>query len=142
MIHGYCCNGRVEDALRLFEETPCRNVISWTSMISGLDSNGRHDESLFLFKKMVGSGIVPTSSTFACVLTACANVLDVCLGVQVHGNVIKIGFCFDEFICASLIMLYANCKQIEDAYNIFNEKLHMNVVVWTALLTGSGFNVS
>ncbi|KAJ0018911.1 hypothetical protein Pint_10084 [Pistacia integerrima] len=80
MIHGYCCNGRVEDALRLFEETPCRNVISWTSMISGLDSNGRHDESLFLFKKMVGSG------------------------VQVHGNVIKIGFCFDEFICASLIM--------------------------------------
>lgn len=140
MIYGYCCNGRVEDALNLFEEMPCRNVISWTSMIGGLDSNGMHGESLFLFKKMVGFGIVPTSSTFACVLTACANVLDVCLGVQVHAYVVKIGCCFDEFISASLITLYANCKQMENAYNIFDEKLHMNVVVWTALLTGNGLN--
>ncbi|KAK0579435.1 hypothetical protein LWI29_026362 [Acer saccharum] len=140
MLYGYCCNGRVDDALRLFEEMPCRNVISWTTMIGGMDNNGKSNESLILFQKMLASGIVPTSSTFSSLLTACANVLDLYLGMQIHGCVIRIGRCFDEFICAPLITFYANCKRIEDACKVFNENLHISVVVWTALLTGNGLN--
>ncbi|KAL9452283.1 hypothetical protein AB3S75_008131 [Citrus x aurantiifolia] len=140
MIHGYFCYGRVEDAIRLFDEMPCRNVISWTSMIGGLDCNGKTDESFLVFKKMVGYGILPTATTLACVLAGCAHVLDLYLGLQIHGCVIKIGLSSDEFICASLITFYANCKLIEDTSKVFNEKLHKNVVVWTALLTGNGLN--
>lgn len=140
MIYGYCCNGRVTDALRLFEEMPWRNVISWTTMIGGMDSNGKSAESLLLFRDMLVSGVVPTKSTFCCVLSACGNVSDLSLGMQIHGFLIKVGCCFDEFICATLITCYANCKRIEDACKVFNENLHMSVVVWTALLTGNGFN--
>ena len=140
MIYGYCGNGRVEDAMKLFEEMPRRNVISWTSMIGGLDQNGKSDEALFLFGKMVGSGVEPTSTTLVCVLTACANILDFHVGVQIHGHIVKVGYRFDEFISVSLITFYANCKQIENACKVFHERMHKNVVVWTALITGYGSN--
>ncbi|KAL7212638.1 hypothetical protein ACSBR2_015341 [Camellia fascicularis] len=140
MIYGYFCNGRVDDAMKLFEGMPCRNVISWTSMINGLDQHGKTNEALFLFQQMVVSGVEPTSSTFSTVITACANVSHSQLGVQVHALVVMLGYSFDAFVTASLVTFYANCKQIDNCCKVFNEKLHINVVVWTALLTGYGLN--
>ncbi|THG02753.1 hypothetical protein TEA_009312 [Camellia sinensis var. sinensis] len=140
MIYGYFCNGRVDDAMKLFEGMPCRNVISWTSMISGLDQHGKTNEALFLFQQMVVSGVEPTSSTFSTVITSCANVPHLQLGVQVHALVVMLGYSFDAFVTASLVTFYANCKQIDNCCKVFNEKLHINVVVWTALLTGYGLN--
>lgn len=140
MIYGYCVNGRVEEGLKLFEKMPCRNVISWTSMIGGLDQNGKSEESLFLFGRMMASGVEPTSSTFACVLTACANAINFIMGVQVHGHVVKLGYCFGEYISASLITFYSNCKEVKKAHQVFSETLSKNVVVWTALLTGYDLN--
>ncbi|KAM1688986.1 hypothetical protein PS1_036820 [Malus domestica] len=140
MIHGYFSNGRVEDAKKLFGVMHSKNVISWTSMIGGLDRIGRTDEALQFFREMMGSGVQPTLTTLVCVVTASANLLRLDLGVQIHGQIFKLGYCFDEFVAASFITLYANCKQMENSYSVFNESLHKNVVVWTALLTGCGLN--
>eukprot|EP00257_Ricinus_communis_P016710 XP_015574967.1 pentatricopeptide repeat-containing protein At5g46460, mitochondrial [Ricinus communis] len=140
MIFGYCGNRRIADGLNLFEKMPCRNVISWTSMIGGLDQNGKSEEALILFGKMMDSGVKPTSTTYACVLTACANAMDFNMGVQVHGRVSKLGYKSDEFISASLITFYSNCKQVKNAHQVFNETLSKNVVIWTALLTGCELN--
>ncbi|KAF5472429.1 hypothetical protein F2P56_009149 [Juglans regia] len=140
MLYGYCGSGRLDDAMRLFDKMPFRNVISWTSLISGLDQNGKGIEALCLFRQMVGYGVEPTVTTLVCVLSACANILALHLGVQIHGHNIKLGYCFDEFISASLITFYANCKQTENAGKAFYEVTHKNVVVWTALVTGYGSN--
>ena len=142
MIHGYCCNGRVEDGLRLFEEMPFRNVISWTSMIGGLDQHGKSEEALILFRQMVGCGVKvkPTSSTYCCVITACANASALYQGVQIHAHILKLGYSFDAYISAALITFYANCKKMEDSLRVFLGKLHRNVVIWTALVTGYGLN--
>ncbi|CAI9773257.1 unnamed protein product [Fraxinus pennsylvanica] len=140
MVHGYFENGRMEEALKLFDVMPNRNVISWTSIISGLDQHGRSSEALSIFWKMVGLGMRPTSSTFACAITACANVGELCLGSQVHGHVMKLGCVFDVYVIASLITLYANCKEMNNSFKVFDEKLYMNVVTWTSLLTGYGVN--
>lgn len=140
MIYGYFSNGRVEDGMRLFEEMPCVNVISWTSVISGLDQHGRSDKALCLFCEMMDSGVRPTANTFSCVVTACANAFDLCFGGQIHGHVVKLGFGSDVYVTASLITFYANCKRMDDSCKVFDEKLHINVVVWTALLTGYSLN--
>lgn len=141
MVHGYFSNGRVKDAVELFEKMPFRNVISWTSVIGGLDQNGKSFEALVIFKKMLASFVKPTSSTLASALTACANICAFFIGVQIHDLIVKTGnYCFDEYISASLVTFYANCKEIENALDIFDDNLQRNVVVWTALLTGYGFN--
>ncbi|KAK2993906.1 hypothetical protein RJ640_012780 [Escallonia rubra] len=141
MIHGYFGNKRVEDAVKLFDKMPCRNVISWTSVISGLDQQGRSDEALVLFKQMVGYGVQGTPNTYSCAITACASALALGLGAGIHGHVIKLNYVTDGYIAASMITFYAKCKQIENSCKIFNEKLHKNVAVWTALLTGYGLNL-
>ncbi|XP_073133776.1 pentatricopeptide repeat-containing protein At5g46460, mitochondrial [Henckelia pumila] len=140
MIHGYFESGRVEEAVRLFEVMPNRNVISWTTMISGLDRRGRSDEALLFFKKMMRFGVQPTSSTLTSGQTTCAKMGYLQLGSQIHGLLLKLGYAFDAYVTAALITLYANCKQIEGFVKAFNEKLHLNVVVWTSFLTGFGVN--
>ncbi|XP_010559273.1 PREDICTED: pentatricopeptide repeat-containing protein At5g46460, mitochondrial [Tarenaya hassleriana] len=140
MIHGYLQFGKVDDAFKLFTLIPCPNVVSWTSMIGGLDQNGNSGGALVLFRKMMDSRVKPTSRTFACVITACANAPSFHLGVQVHGFIVKLGFFFEEYVSASLITFYANCKRVEDSRKVLDEKVHVNVAVWTALLSGYSLN--
>ncbi|XP_047317209.1 pentatricopeptide repeat-containing protein At5g46460, mitochondrial [Impatiens glandulifera] len=143
MIHGYFCNGRVDDAVRVFDEMPRRNVISWTSMISGLDQQGMSRKALLMFKRMMimsSSSIIPSSNTFSSAITASANVLELEMGLQLHGQVFKRGYFSDEFVTASLLTFYANCNQIDESREIFIELSRKNVVVWTSLLTGYGLN--
>ncbi|KAH6765258.1 Pentatricopeptide repeat superfamily protein [Perilla frutescens var. frutescens] len=140
MVHRLFTNGRVEEATRLFDVMPDRNVISWTAMISGLDQLGRSDEALSIFRKMVGIGMKPTSTTFCSAISSCGKAGDFILGSRIHGQVTKLGYVFDTYVIASLITFYANGKRVEECVKAFNEKLHQNVVVWTSLLTGYGAN--
>ncbi|KAL0910234.1 hypothetical protein M5K25_021194 [Dendrobium thyrsiflorum] len=140
MITGYCDNGRIHDAQLLFEKMPHRNVISWTAMIGGHDQNGDSDKALCLFHQMWVRGIKPTSSTFACVLTACANSPDSELGIQIHAIVIKAGYAEENFTLTSLITFYAKCKQIESSSKLLDGVEDRNVFLWTALITGYGLN--
>ncbi|XP_020881089.1 pentatricopeptide repeat-containing protein At5g46460, mitochondrial [Arabidopsis lyrata subsp. lyrata] len=140
MVHGYLQFGKVDDALKLFKQMPRKNVISWTTMICGLDQNERSGEALNLFKNMLRCCIKSTSRTFTCVITACANAPAFHMGTQVHGFIIKSGFLYEEYVTASLITLYANCKRTEDSRKVFGEMVHEKVAVWTALLSGYSLN--
>ncbi|CAN1808482.1 Pentatricopeptide repeat-containing protein At5g46460, mitochondrial [Linum perenne] len=137
MIHGYCRNGRVEDGLRMFESMPCKNVVSWTCLIGGLDQDGKSEEALDLFRKMVSSNVEPTSSTFASVLTASANAVDYKFGIQVHGYLIRLGYRFDEYISASLLTFYSNCRH-DDALlvfvNMIRDRVFPNQSTFTSVL--------
>ncbi|CAA7014454.1 unnamed protein product [Microthlaspi erraticum] len=140
MVHGYLQFGKVEEALKLFKEMPRKNVISWTTMICGLDQNEMSGEALVLFKDMLSCCIKSTSRTFACVITACANAPAFHMGTQVHGFVIKLGFLYEEYVSASLITFYANCKRTEESRKVFEEKVQDQVAVWTALLSAYSLN--
>ncbi|AED95388.1 unnamed protein product [Arabidopsis thaliana] len=140
MVHGYLQFGKVDDALKLFKQMPGKNVISWTTMICGLDQNERSGEALDLFKNMLRCCIKSTSRPFTCVITACANAPAFHMGIQVHGLIIKLGFLYEEYVSASLITFYANCKRIGDSRKVFDEKVHEQVAVWTALLSGYSLN--
>ncbi|CAN8245869.1 unnamed protein product [Cochlearia groenlandica] len=140
MVHGYLQFGRVDDASRLFKKMPRKNVVSWTAMICGLDQNQRSEEALVRFKNMLGCCVKPTSRTFACVITACANALAFHMGTQVHGFTIKFGFLYEEYVSASLITCYANCRRTDECRKVFDEKAREQVAVWTALLSGYSLN--
>ncbi|XP_026418768.1 pentatricopeptide repeat-containing protein At5g46460, mitochondrial-like [Papaver somniferum] len=140
MIFCYCSYGRVEDAYNLFRKMPSRNVISWTTMISGLDQTGQTAKALALFQEMRNSGIEPTTSTFSIVLTACANILALDRGIQLHTHILKLGYVLDPFISSTLITFYARCKQINNSVKVFQENSNTNVVIWTALVSGYGLS--
>ncbi|KAJ4818226.1 Pentatricopeptide repeat-containing protein [Rhynchospora pubera] len=140
MISGYLINGEIVKARKTFEQMPSRNVISWTAIIGGYEQNGLSKEALELFKRMWHLGIKPTSSTYACSLTACAKISNLMSGTQIHAQLIKSSHSLDSYVTTSLLTLYAKCQKMDLSISLFNESSHKTVVTWTALITGYNEN--
>jgi pentatricopeptide repeat protein len=140
MISGYLINKEITKARIMFDEMPRRNVISWTAIIGGYVQNGCSEEALILFNHMWHLGIKPTESTYACLLTACANASSFISGAQIHAQLLKSSHILDGYVATSLLTLYAKCKKIDLSKRIFDDTCYKTVVTWTALITGYNVN--
>ncbi|GFZ06134.1 tetratricopeptide repeat (TPR)-like superfamily protein [Actinidia rufa] len=88
LIDMYAKCGRIEEARRVFDRIPRRNVFSWTSMIDGSGKNGNPEEALTLFIMAKGQEIFnsmerdysmkPKMENYACIvdLLGCAGSLN------------------------------------------------------------------
>uniref|UniRef100_A0A803LT50 Pentatricopeptide repeat-containing protein n=1 Tax=Chenopodium quinoa TaxID=63459 RepID=A0A803LT50_CHEQI len=76
LLDTYAKCGCIESALRVFEEMfACRrNVVSWTSIISGFAMHGMAIEAEQFLERMEGSGIRPNRISFLSVLNAYTDV--------------------------------------------------------------------
>eukprot|EP01018_Ginkgo_biloba_P009793 Gb_07725 [translate_table: standard] len=136
MIGVYAQNGHFEKAVQHFQKMPTHNVVSWSSMISVCARNGHFDEALKFFRQMLLTGVKPTSVTFASILPACANLVALQQGKEVHEDIIRSGFQSNVFVGSALVDMYAKSGSINDARRVFNKMLERNVVSWNAMMVG------
>ncbi|XP_039798842.1 LOW QUALITY PROTEIN: pentatricopeptide repeat-containing protein At3g49170, chloroplastic-like [Panicum virgatum] len=73
LVSMYSRCGYLEDACQAFDEMNGHNVISWTSMISGLAKHGYAERALELFHDMISAGVKPNDVTYIAVLSACSH---------------------------------------------------------------------
>ncbi|WCJ27160.1 Tetratricopeptide repeat (TPR)-like superfamily protein [Euphorbia peplus] len=73
LVDMYAKCGKVEDAQRIFDYMPEKNVFSWSSMIDGYGKNGRPVEALEHFERMKECGVDPNYVTFLGALSACSH---------------------------------------------------------------------
>ncbi|KAL6624693.1 hypothetical protein ACP70R_032014 [Stipagrostis hirtigluma subsp. patula] len=73
LVSMYSRCGYLEDACQAFDEMNDHNVISWTSMISGLAKHGHAERALALFQDMISAGVKPNDVTYIAVLSACSH---------------------------------------------------------------------
>ncbi|KAK1281061.1 Pentatricopeptide repeat-containing protein [Acorus gramineus] len=71
LVDFYSKWGRLEDARRVFDRMPRKNVFSWNALIAGYGNHGRGIEAVELYERMIREGIAPTHVTFLAVLGAC-----------------------------------------------------------------------
>lgn len=84
LIDLYSKCGRIEDACRVFDHMPKRNVFTWTSMIDGYGKNGYPNEALELFTLMQKEcHVEPNSVTFLSAISACGHAGLVDKGVKI-----------------------------------------------------------
>lgn len=74
LISMYSKCGNKEAALRVFNDMEDRNVITWTSIISGFAKHGFATKALELFYEMLETGVKPNGVTYIAVLSACSHV--------------------------------------------------------------------
>ncbi|XP_031099972.1 pentatricopeptide repeat-containing protein At5g56310 isoform X2 [Ipomoea triloba] len=65
--------GSIQKAVQLFESMTNKNVVTWSTLISGLATNGLGREALDMFSRMEGTGIKPNDVTLIAVLSACSH---------------------------------------------------------------------
>ncbi|XP_019059608.1 PREDICTED: pentatricopeptide repeat-containing protein At5g06540 isoform X2 [Tarenaya hassleriana] len=73
LVDMYARCGNIEKAIRVFEELPEKDSLSWTSIISGLAMYGHGNEAIHYFSEMVRLGFTPRDITFTAVLSACSH---------------------------------------------------------------------
>ncbi|KDP23664.1 hypothetical protein JCGZ_23497 [Jatropha curcas] len=72
LIDMYCKCGSIERAFLVFREIIKKDVVAWTTMISGFAFHGYGSKALELFYEMQ-QNVAPNEVTFISVLTACSH---------------------------------------------------------------------
>lgn len=73
LINMYAKCGDLEESIKVFNQMPYRNAVSWNSMIAAFARHGNASRALQLYEDMRLAGITPTDITFLSLLHACSH---------------------------------------------------------------------
>ncbi|GMP29780.1 hypothetical protein CsSME_00004746 [Camellia sinensis var. sinensis] len=142
LVDMYSKCGHLQDARTLFDEIPLRNVVSWTSMITGYVQNDNAPGALSLFKEFLveesqndgGDQVCIDSVAMVSVLSACSRVSGKSITEGIHGFVIKRGFEDDLGVGNTLIDAYAKCGDVGVSRKVFDGMIERDEVSWNSLI--------
>ncbi|KAF8660010.1 hypothetical protein HU200_058095 [Digitaria exilis] len=139
----YSKGGRIGDARRVFDGTGFRNVATWNVMISGYAHAGHGRDALLVFREMLqrhNGEQQPDEFTFASLLKACSGLGAARQGAQVHAAMTARGFFSTAFpngiLAGALVDLYAKCRCLPVAMQVFESLQRKNAIQWTTVVVG------
>ncbi len=136
LIDMYAKCGSIEDAWRVFNEMPTRDVVTWSTMIVAHVKYRQGQKALALYQQMQRERVEPDPVTFVAVLNACASIAALEEGRCVEREIIQSGCESHVFVSNALVDMYAKCGSIEDACRVFNRMSTRDVVTWNAMILG------
>ncbi|CAA7062595.1 unnamed protein product [Microthlaspi erraticum] len=139
VIDMYAKSGDVTKALEVFESVNERNVVTWTTMITGLATHGLGAEALAMFNRMVKAGVKPNGVTFVAVLSACSHVGLVDLGKRLF-RLMRSEYGIEPNIehYGCVIDLLGRAGKLREAEEVLKAMpFEANAAIWGSLLAAS-----
>lgn len=136
LVSAYSIFGSIQSAERVFEAIRDRDVISWSSMVTGYAQNQYFAEALDTFRQMIGAEIEPNPITITSILSACAGVSALRLGKELHLWALKNSFNGQSFVGSALVDMYAKCGRIKDSRKVFDLMADKNLVAYNVMIGG------
>lgn len=133
ILNMYAKCGNINFAHQVFDEMSERNLVSWSSIISGYYQTGKPLMAVEVFSQMQ---LEPNEYIFASAISACASLLALKLGEQIHAQSVKLSHSSISFVSNSLISMYMKCGQCSDAFSVFMGTSGPNSISYNALITG------
>lgn len=134
-----CRMGQCDEAWKIFEQIEEPNIISWTTLISGYSRIGKHEVSLGIFRDMVrkGDGFLDLDC-ISRIIVSCRHSGALICGREIHAYGIKMEteFAFYKSAGPALLTMYARCRKVCDAVNVFSLMDKSDVVTWNAMILG------
>ena len=140
LIDMYSKCGQIEDARKMFDRIPDRNIVCWTSMIAGYAQSDLFKEAIELFREMQIGGFAADAATIACVLSACGHWGALALGRWIHSYCERNGIEMDLKVRNGLIGMYSKCGDTQKALEIFHGLTQPDIFSWTAMISGLAMN--
>lgn len=132
----YAVCGSVKSLRLLFDESPQRDLVSWTTLIQCYVKMGLAKEGVEAFFEMCDAKLKADEMTVVIVLSACSKLGDLRLGRRIHEYVRDNGVTSDVFVGNALVDMYLKCGDGDSAWKIFNDMPVRNVVSWNSLISG------
>ncbi|MED6124342.1 hypothetical protein PIB30_058118 [Stylosanthes scabra] len=142
LIQMYSSVGLIQEAEKVFSRTEHRDVVSWTAMISGYENSFLPHKALETYKMMESEGIMPDEITIASALCACSCLGRLDSGIYLHEVAKKTGLISYIIVSNTLIDMYAKCKCIDKALEVFHSTRNKNIISWTSIILGLRINNS
>lgn len=130
-----CC---LDEAIRIFEDMPLKNLVTWNSIITLFANNGLSVESMSFFGEIMRVQIGLSELTFVGVLSGFQCAKDLELGQQIHGLVIKTGFDYEIMLVNCLVNMYAKCLPTCSVEKVFKKFPIHDVVTWNIVIGALG----
>ncbi|CAN6467271.1 unnamed protein product [Victoria cruziana] len=136
LIDLYAKSGNVYNARRVFDETPCRDLVTWTSMLMGYGKHGYGKEAIELFNLMIFSGVHPDHVAFLGILCACSHSGHIDYGLSQFRSM-SINYSLkpklEHYAC--VVDMLGRAGNLEEAFKFINSMpLSADESVWGALL--------
>ncbi|CAA6670062.1 unnamed protein product [Spirodela intermedia] len=150
LINMYSAFGNTDDAQRMFDEMPLRDVaeavfqemprrneVSWAAMVSGYVKAARFSDALRCFRVLLrGEEAEPNEAVLVSVLSACAQSGALEQGKWVHAFIRRSGSPVSSAIATALVEMYSRCGDIECARQVFDSVPRRGLPVWTSMVSG------
>ncbi|RDX87435.1 Pentatricopeptide repeat-containing protein, partial [Mucuna pruriens] len=138
-FYGNC--GLFRDAMKVFDEMPERDKVSWNTVISLCSLHGLYDQARWFFRAMVAAvpAVEPDLVTVVSVLPVCAETEDEVMARIVHCYVLKVGLLGHVKVGNALVDVYGKCGSEQASWKVFDEIDERNVVSWNAVITSFSF---
>ncbi|KAL3535641.1 hypothetical protein ACH5RR_004102 [Cinchona calisaya] len=124
------------DALQIFKTVKKPDVVTWSTMISGLDQQGQKLEAVDLFSLMMHSGLRPNQFSLSTIVSTATDLGDPNFCRSIHAFICKFCFESDMLVSNALITMYMKLGLVYDGFQIFSAMAQKDVVSWNALLSG------
>ncbi|XP_074585309.1 LOW QUALITY PROTEIN: pentatricopeptide repeat-containing protein At2g34400-like [Curcuma longa] len=137
-MYGKC--GDLDLARRVFDRLAKKDLVAWNAMITGYAQNGLSDEAIKLFHTMRKKGIEPDKITIVGVLSACASVGALELGMSLDAYALRNDLYNNVYVGTALVDMYAKCGNLDQAIEVFENLPHRNLFTWNAIISAFAFN--
>ncbi|KAJ7956393.1 Pentatricopeptide repeat [Quillaja saponaria] len=143
LMDAYSKCGNVGMARLVFQSmTVRRSIVSWTSMLAGLEMHGHGDEAVQLFHEMEESGIRPDGITFISLLYACSHaglIEQGCAYFHKMKNSYSVEPAMEHYGC--MVDLYGRAGRLQKAYEfVCQMPISPNAIIWRTLLGACSFH--
>ncbi|KAK7311574.1 hypothetical protein RJT34_09808 [Clitoria ternatea] len=140
LIDIYAKQGNVDNALRLFDRLPDKDVVAWSSLIAGCARFGLGTLAFSLFIGMVHLDLEIDHFVLSIILKVSSSLASLQSGKQIHSLCLQKGYESERVITTALIDMYAKCGEIEDALALFHCLSEIDTLCWTGIIVGCAQN--
>ncbi|RID59074.1 hypothetical protein BRARA_F02323 [Brassica rapa] len=130
----------LDNAREMFQTSVDKNVVMWTTLVSGFAKCERAVEAFDLFRQMLRESVLPNQCTLAALLVSCSSLGSQRHGRSVHGYMIRNEIEMDAVNFTSFIDMYARCGNIRMARKVFDMMPERNVISWSSMINAFGIN--
>ncbi|KAF4365608.1 hypothetical protein F8388_007441 [Cannabis sativa] len=128
-------SGFLDEAVRIFESMPDHDQCTWNSLLSGFSQHDRYEEAVECVINMQRQDFVLNDYSFGSALSACAGLRDLKMGIQIHALISKSPYSSDVYMGSALIDMYSKCGSVILAQMVFNWMEERNIVSWNSLIS-------
>ncbi|KAJ7548198.1 hypothetical protein O6H91_07G002300 [Diphasiastrum complanatum] len=136
LVDMYSKCGSLQDARKVFDRIPSRDIIIWSAMVAGYALHGHGLEALQLFGQMQHEGAEFANLNLTCLFSACSHAGLINQGLHYFDSLNRIQtfiFTVEHYGC--MIDLLSRAGQLKDAVDMITSMpVQPTVTLWMALL--------